>query len=91
MNEQQSEVYSMEEVTGEITNQVSQDFADAGLQSSDEARRQRLEKDALLDEIERNNPKYQADIREALLEALNSTYDGPEMTVEEFGEWLTNL
>jgi hypothetical protein len=48
-------------------------------------------KNALLDRIEQDNPKYQANVREALQEAMDSKCDREEMTIDEFGEWLTTL
>jgi hypothetical protein len=46
-------------------------------------------KNALLDAIERSNPRYHYEIKEALTEGL--TLDRPKMTADEFGEWLASV
>jgi plasmid maintenance system antidote protein VapI len=50
-------------------------------------------KNALLDAIERQDPRYEVEVREALEEAVQSISAGDRrgMTMNEFGEWLTNL
>jgi hypothetical protein len=50
-------------------------------------------KNALLDAIERQDPRYKAEVTEALQEAVQSISAGDRrgMTVNEFGEWLTNI
>jgi hypothetical protein len=46
---------------------------------------------ALLSAIERNDPQYQAELREALQEATVAGHDRQGMTADEFGKWLANL
>ncbi len=46
-------------------------------------------KNALLDAIERSNPHYHDEIKEALTEGL--TLDRPKMTADKFGAWLASI
>jgi hypothetical protein len=46
-------------------------------------------RNTLLDSIERSNPKYQAEMSEALEGAFSE--ERPTMSADEFGEWLANV
>lgn len=46
-------------------------------------------KTALLDAIERSNPRYHDELKEALIEGL--TLDRPKMTADEFRAWLASI
>lgn len=43
----------------------------------------------LLDSIERSNPRYHAEIADALQGAFSE--ERPTMSADEFGEWLANV
>jgi hypothetical protein len=48
-------------------------------------------RDLIAEAIERSHPLYEEKMRDTLEEALADVDKYPEMTVEEFGEWLTTL